>query len=154
MTIHYYENDRQMVRPNAGRFCAGCGECISDGQRSERISVRDPRRRFRETGRIEVRHVDCRPDWLPKVKRKPKRDARGRFASTTYVGPTRGMVIEWRRLPELPVGTLVRGMGNYTHYEVLSRGYISPQDGYQEGRVYRLDEMRGQFKVLRLGTGR
>jgi len=151
MTIHYYENDRMMVRPNVGRYCAGCGEPIYDSQRSERIRVRDPRRRFRETGRIEVRHVDCRPDWLPKVKRKPRRDAQGRFASAAYTGPTRGQAIGWRRLSELPVGSLVRGMGNYTTYEVLSRGRISPQDGFHEGYMYRLEEMRGEFKVLRVG---
>jgi hypothetical protein len=150
MTVHYYANDQQMVRPNVGRTCAGCGNPIMGGQKAERFSVPDPMYLI-PTRRIEVRHIECRPEGIPRVKRKPSRDRRGRFTSgPPYVGPQVGDRIHFHQLPELPVDSLVRGTGNMRTYRMMEPNAQMAEHDHL-GREYPHGVIRGHFIVLRVG---
>jgi hypothetical protein len=149
MTMHYYTNDT-IINPNWNLPCAGCGDYIQRGQKSERIAIQRGRARI-----IEVRHLRCRPDWMPKVKRRQPRDARGRFASI-YDGPAVGERIRYDQLDELPVGSRVTGTGNGITYQIAPGQMLTGITTESEStyhRTYPFRDVGGHFRVQRVGDG-
>jgi hypothetical protein len=139
--------NRERISANWNRVCQGCGAYVYRDERSERYRLAN--------GEIEVRHLHCRPDWVPKVKRRPLRDERGRF-KTAYTGPGVGTVVDWERLVELPDDSEVRGTNDLVTYRIIDRArMVSLDEGrygwHTVGDRHRFGSVCGEFRILRVG---